>query len=41
VSPGIEGIPATASLETTDWIVAAMAEKKVKPGVKVAQAGTA
>jgi len=37
---------ATASQETADWIAAAMAGQKVKPGVKVAkdeqgQAGTA
>ena len=43
---GSEGIMATASQETADWIAAAMAGKKVKPGVKVAkeekaQAGTA
>jgi hypothetical protein len=42
---GSEGIMATASQETADWIAAAMAGKKVKPGVKVAnekkgQAGT-
>lgn len=43
---GSEGIMATASQETADWIAAAMAGKAVKPGVKVAkaekvQAGTA
>ena len=27
----------TASQETADWIAAAMAGKKVKPGVKVAK----
>ena len=41
-----EGILATASQETADWIAAAMAGQKVKPGVKVAklektEAGTA
>jgi hypothetical protein len=43
---GTEGIMATASQETADWIAAAMAGQKVKPGVKVAklektEAGTA
>ena len=43
---GSQGIMATASQETADWIAAAMAGKSVKPGVKVAkmekyQAGTA
>jgi integrase len=43
---GSEGIMATASQETADWIAAAMAGKKVKAGVKMAkaekdQAGTA
>jgi integrase len=44
VNLGSEGIMATASQETADWIAAAMAGKKVKLGVKVAketQAGTA
>lgn len=31
---GTDGILATASQETSDWIAAAMAGKKVKPGVK-------
>jgi len=35
---GSEGIMATASQETADWIAAAMAGEKVKPGVKVAKA---
>ena len=46
VNLGSEVIMATASQETADWIAAAMAGEKVKPGVKVAkvemdQAGTA
>ena len=32
---GSQGIMATASRETADWIAAAMAGKPVKPGVKV------
>jgi len=41
---GSEGIMATASQDTADWIAAAMAGHEVKPGVKVvkkAKAGTA
>ena len=34
---GSEGSMATASQETADWVAAAMAGKKVKPGVKVAK----
>jgi len=38
---GSQGIMATASQETADWIAAAMAGKAVKPGVKIAKAEVA
>jgi len=37
VNLGSEGILATATRETADWIAAAMAGEKVKPGLKVIQ----
>jgi integrase len=39
VNLGSEGIMATASQETADWIAAALAGVQVRPGVKVTQKG--
>lgn len=41
VNLGTDGILATASRETADWIAAAMAGEKVQPGVKVSKEKTA